>query len=108
MAESYSVEIRHQGTTHTIAVAADQTILVAAQGAGLDLPSSCNAGVCTTCAAQLLSGTVDQSEGMGISPELQTQGYALLCVSYPRSNLVLETEKEDVVYEYQFGQPQSK
>jgi len=27
---------------------------------------------------QILEGTVDQSDGMGISPELQKQGYALL------------------------------
>lgn len=105
MAESYTAEIRHQGETHTIQVRADQTVLAAAHEAGLELPSSCNAGVCTTCAAQLLSGTVDQSEGMGISPELQKQGYALLCVALPQSDLVLETEKEDVVYDYQFGQP---
>jgi len=108
MAESYTVEIRHQGATHTLTVAADQTVLAAAQAAGLDLPSSCNAGVCTTCAAQLLSGSVDQSEGMGISPELQEQGYALLCVAYPKSNLVVETGKEDVVYDYQFGQAQKR
>lgn len=106
MAESYTVEIQHQGQVHTIQVPADQTVLAAAQAAGLDLPFSCNAGVCTTCAAQLHSGTVDQSDGMGISPELQEQGYALLCVSYPRSDLVVETGKEDVVYEFQFGQPQ--
>ncbi|MBD1912165.1 MULTISPECIES: 2Fe-2S iron-sulfur cluster-binding protein [unclassified Leptolyngbya] len=108
MAESYTVEIRHQGNTQTITVPANQTVLVAAQAAGLDLPSSCNAGVCTTCAAQLLSGTVEQGDGMGISPELQEKGYALLCVAYPTSDLVLETEKEDVVYEYQFGAAQSK
>lgn len=104
MAQSYSVEIHHQGTTHTISVAEDQTVLAAALAAGIDLPSSCNAGVCTTCAAQLRSGTVDQSDGMGISRELQDNGYALLCVAYPQSDLVLETEKEEIVYELQFGQ----
>jgi ferredoxin len=40
---------------------------------------------------------------MGLSLELQKQGYALLCVSYPRSNLVVETQDEDEVYELQFG-----
>ena len=104
MSNTYTVEISHQGTVHTIQVSADQTVLEVADAAELNLPSSCHAGVCTTCAALLTEGSVDQSEGMGVSPELQAQGYALLCVSYPRSNLKVETEKEDTVYNLQFGQ----
>lgn len=105
MANTFTVEINHQGTVTTLQVPEDKTILVAAQDAGLDLPSSCNAGVCTTCAALITEGTVDQSDGMGVSPALQEEGYALLCVAYPRSNIKLETEKEDIVYQKQFGQP---
>jgi ferredoxin len=41
---------------------------------------------------------------MGVSPELQAEGYALLCIAYPRSNLKIETEKEEEVYNRQFGQ----
>jgi ferredoxin len=104
MATTYSVEIQHQGSTHTLTVAEDQTILDAAQAAGLDLPYSCSAGVCTTCAALIHEGKVDQTDGMGVSPELQAEGYALLCVAYPRSDLKIETEKEDIVYQKQFGQ----
>lgn len=104
MSNTYTVELRHQGTTHTIQVPESKTILEVADEAGLDLPSSCHAGVCTTCAAQILEGTVDQSDGMGVSPELQQQGYVLLCVAYPRSNLKIETEKEETVYKLQFGQ----
>ncbi|HEY9876938.1 MAG TPA: 2Fe-2S iron-sulfur cluster-binding protein [Leptolyngbyaceae cyanobacterium] len=104
MATTYSVEIKHQGNTQTITVAEDQTVLAAAQDAGLDLPYSCSAGVCTTCAALILEGQVDQTDGMGVSPDLQAEGYALLCVAYPRSDLKLETEKEDIVYQKQFGQ----
>lgn len=103
MSKTYSVEIHHQGTIETIQVPSDQTILEAAHYADIDLPSSCNAGVCTTCAAQILEGTVDQSDGMGLSPELQEQGYVLLCVARPRSDLKIETEKEDIVYQKQFG-----
>jgi ferredoxin len=104
MANTYTVELLHQGKTHHLTVPEDQTILAAADAAGLDLPSSCNAGVCTTCAAQVMSGTVEQGDGMGVSPDLQAQGYALLCVAYPRSDLKIETEKEDRVYYLQFGQ----
>jgi len=104
MPNCFKVEIKHQENTYTLNVPADQTILAIAQQEGLALPSSCNAGVCTTCAAQVLEGTLDQREGMGISPALQAQGYALLCVSYPRSDIKLETEKEDIVYHLQFGQ----
>lgn len=107
MANTYTVEIQHQGNTHTIQVPEDKTVLAAAQDAGLDLPFSCSAGVCTTCAALIKEGSVDQSEGMGVSPALQAEGYALLCVSFPRSDLKVETEKEDIVYEKQFGQFQS-
>ena len=76
MSNTYSVEINHQGKTQTIQVAESQSILDAALSAGIDLPYSCSAGVCTTCAAQILSGEVDQSEGMGVSLELQEEGYA--------------------------------
>jgi ferredoxin len=104
MPSTYTVEIQHQGSTHTIQVSEAQTVLQAALDAGIDLPNSCNAGVCTTCAGQILEGTVDQSDGMGISPELQKEGFALLCVAYPRSDLKIETGKEEIVYQRQFGQ----
>lgn len=103
MSNTYSVEINHQGKTDTIQVAESQNILDAATSAGIDLPYSCSAGVCTTCAAQILAGEVDQSEGMGVSPELQAEGYVLLCVAYPRSDIKLESHKEEIVYQRQFG-----
>ncbi|NCR77769.1 MAG: 2Fe-2S iron-sulfur cluster binding domain-containing protein [Microcystis aeruginosa K13-06] len=105
MTTTYKVEISHLGTTQTIEVREDKTILQAAYDAGIDLPSSCNAGVCTTCAAQLSQGSVEQGDGMGLSPDLQKEGYALLCVAYPRSDIKLESGKEEVVYQRQFGKP---
>jgi ferredoxin len=107
MSQSYTAVIQHQGNTHTITISDTQTVLDAAKDAGLELPCSCCAGVCTTCAALLTEGNVEQTDGMGISPELIGQGYALLCVAYPRSDLKIETEKEDIVYQMQFGQFQA-
>jgi ferredoxin len=43
---------------------------------------------------------------MGVKAELQDQGYALLCVAYPRSDLKLLAGQEDALYEAQFGQYQ--
>ncbi len=105
MSNTYKVEIIHQGTTHNIEVSEEQTILQAALDAGIELPYSCSAGVCTTCSAKILTGEVDQSDGMGVSPELQAEGFTLLCVAYPRSDLKIESEQEDVVYQRQFAQP---
>lgn len=103
MSKTYTVELLHQGNTYTVEVPEDKQILRAANAAGIELPSSCNAGVCTTCAAKIIEGEVDQADGMGVSPELQAEGYVLLCVAYPRSNLKIETEKEEIVYARQFG-----
>jgi ferredoxin len=105
MSTTYTVTINHQGTTSTIQVPADKTILKAADEVGISFPSSCNAGVCTTCAAKITNGgKVNQSEGMGINPQLQKDGYVLLCVAYPLEDLEIITEQEDAVYEQQFGQ----
>jgi ferredoxin len=103
MPKTYTVEIHHQGKIYTLQVPETETILSVAQSSGLDLPTSCGAGVCTTCAGQLSEGTVDQTDGMGVSPELQKQGYVLLCVAKPLSDLKLETGKEDTLYQLQFG-----
>lgn len=107
MSQTYTVEINHQGTSFSIQVPEDQTILQAAYGADIDLPSSCNAGVCTTCAAQVISGDVDHGDAMGLSPNLRENGYVLLCVARPRSDLKILSEKEEEVYNLQFGQFQT-
>ena len=105
MGNTFKAEITHKGTVHTVDIPDDQPVLEAIQAAGLDLPFSCSAGVCTTCAALITEGSVNQEDGMGVSPELQADGYALLCVAFATSDLKLETEKEDEVYARQFGQP---
>ncbi|CCH67621.1 soluble [2Fe-2S] ferredoxin [Richelia intracellularis HH01] len=104
MTRTYTVEFKHQGSIHTLQVPENKTILSVADIAGFKLPSSCYAGVCTTCAARITNGgSVDQTDGMGINPDLQKQGYVLLCTAYPRSNLEIETEQENTVYHLQFG-----
>jgi ferredoxin len=103
---TFTISADLEGVSHTFACRSDQTVLAAAAAAGIPLPSSCCSGVCTTCAALLSEGTVHQPDAMGVKAELQQQGYALLCVAFPRSDLTLRTGMEDALYEAQFGQYQ--
>ena len=106
MTRNYQIKIhnRKTDTYHQVTVPSDRYILTSAEEQGLELPFSCRNGACTACAVRVISGDLYQPEAMGLSPQLQRQGYALLCVSYARSNLEVETQDEDEVYQLQFGQ----
>jgi ferredoxin len=105
MAPSFTVRVcdRRTHSESSFEVPADQYILESAEEQDIELPFSCRNGACTTCAVRVLSGDIHQPEAIGLSPHLQRKGYALLCVSYPRSDLRVETQDEDEVYELQFG-----
>jgi len=103
---TFSITADLDGSTYTFLCSEDQTVLAAAESAGVPLPSSCCSGVCTTCAAMVTDGAVHQPDAMGVKAELQEQGFALLCVAYPRSDLHLVAQQEDALYEAQFGQYQ--
>ena len=105
MAPTHTVTVYHRDIDqpYSFQVSEDRYILHAAEAQGVLLPFACRNGACTTCAVRILSGQVAQPEAMGLSPDLRRQGYALLCVSYPRSDLQVETQDEDEVYELQFG-----
>lgn len=103
---SFTIHVDLDGVRHRFACRADQTVLQAAEAAGVPLPSSCCSGVCTTCAARLTAGQVNQPDAMGVKEELRQAGFALLCVAYPLSDLELVAGQEDALYEAQFGQYQ--
>ena len=105
MTKFYTIEIhdRQNDIHHTLNVPDDEYILHSVEKQGKILPFSCRNGACTACAVKINSGEVYQPEAMGLSPELKKRGYALLCVSYARSDLQVETQDEDEVYMLQFG-----
>ena len=57
------------------------TVLDAAARAGLDLPFSCRAGVCSTCRTKVVSGEVEMAENYALEEWELAQGYVLACQS---------------------------
>ena len=66
-----------------------ESILDAALDQDVDLPYSCQGGVCTACRGKCTSGKVDLTEVEGLSDSEMDQGYILTCVGHPLTDDVV-------------------
>lgn len=83
------VTIRYDGEEYKIMVEPDKSILETALDQGIDLPYSCQSGLCTACRGKALSGQVKLDEEEGLSQSERAEGYVLTCVGHPLTDDVV-------------------
>lgn len=83
------VTLIYEGTEYQVSVKKGQTILEAGLDQNIDLPYSCQAGLCTACRGKCLSGKVHLEEREGLSDAEIEEGYVLNCVGHPLTDDVV-------------------
>jgi ring-1,2-phenylacetyl-CoA epoxidase subunit PaaE len=87
--KAHEVTIRYDGQEYKVVVEPQNTILQTALDQGIDLPYSCQSGLCTACRGKALSGKVKLDEEEGLSQSERAEGYVLTCVGHPLTDDVV-------------------
>ena len=93
-------DVEQAGETVIIDVHEDEYVLAAARAAGVWLPADCQQGWCTTCAAELRSGDVDQSDARRYYTVDEKAGFSLICTARPRSDLRIRACQQEAMLEH--------
>ena len=84
------VTIRLDGRTSELDLRPDgPPVLEAALAVRSDLPFACKGGVCGTCRARLVEGSVAMDANWALEPDELEQGYVLTCQSHPTTEHVV-------------------
>ena len=78
----------------TYRVDARRPLLESLREQGVDLPYGCKYGGCITCAAKLIDGEVDQRRQVALNNRQIANGYVILCVARPVTDITLEVGVE--------------
>jgi ring-1,2-phenylacetyl-CoA epoxidase subunit PaaE len=87
--QTREVTVRYDGQEFKFTVEPHMTILQTALDQGIDLPYSCQSGLCTACRGKALSGKVKLDEEEGLSQSERADGYVLTCVGHPLTDDVV-------------------
>lgn len=82
------------GSTQTIAMSKDQSILDGALANNLDAPFACKAGVCSTCRCRVLEGDVEMLTNHALEDYEVEKGFVLSCQAHPLTDRVVVTYDE--------------
>lgn len=83
------VKVIYSGAEYEFEVPADKTILQAALDKNIDLPYSCQSGMCTACMGKCTSGTIKLHDPDGLSANELKNDFMLTCVAQPLSDGVV-------------------
>lgn len=84
-----SASITLDGSTQTVTIPKDQSILEAALANAMDAPFACKAGVCSTCRCKVLEGEVEMLANHALEDYEVEKGYVLSCQAYPVTDRVV-------------------
>jgi len=85
----HDVTVRYDGQEYKFTVQPGRSILETALSQGIDLPYSCQSGMCTACRGKALSGQVRLDEEDGLTKAEREEGYVLTCVGHPLTDDVV-------------------
>lgn len=83
--KSRIVKIVLDDETHEVEIK-DKSILMTALDEGIEMPYSCQSGICTACMGKLISGEIEMEHTDGLSPEQLEEGYRLTCIGHPKTD----------------------
>lgn len=89
VAEGATIDIVIDGSRKSVAIDGSQTVLSAAQAAGLDLPFSCAGGMCCTCRCRVTEGEAAMDVNYSLEDWEVEAGFTLACQARPRTDTLV-------------------
>jgi ring-1,2-phenylacetyl-CoA epoxidase subunit PaaE len=85
----YTASLIVDGNRRDVPVAEGESVLDAALRAGMDLPFACKGGMCSTCRARVIEGTVEMTVNYSLEPWETQAGFVLTCQAHPTTPKVV-------------------